>query len=159
MARYKDIEGIGAESFRRLTGIQRTTFATMVAILKKAEAAKQARAGRGHRLILEDRLMMPLEYWREYRTYFHIGQSYGVSESVAYRNIRCVEDPLVSDGTFALPGKKARVSSEMHFEVVVVDGTESPIERPQKSNGNMTLERRSDIRSKHSLSSIIQRTA
>ena len=28
---------------------------------------------------------MALEYWREYRTYFHIGQSWGVNESTAYR--------------------------------------------------------------------------
>ncbi|MEH2211389.1 MAG: transposase family protein [Nostoc sp.] len=28
---------------------------------------------------MEDQLLMTLEYWREYRTYFHIGQSWGVS--------------------------------------------------------------------------------
>ncbi|HAJ64425.1 MAG TPA: hypothetical protein DCP31_38650, partial [Cyanobacteria bacterium UBA8543] len=27
---------------------------------------------------------MTLEYWREYRTYFHIGQSWGVTESTAW---------------------------------------------------------------------------
>ena len=30
-------------------------------------------------------LRSPEEYWREYRTYFHIGQAYGISESAAYR--------------------------------------------------------------------------
>jgi hypothetical protein len=28
---------------------------------------------------------MTLEYWREYRTYFHLGNSWGVNESTAYR--------------------------------------------------------------------------
>jgi hypothetical protein len=31
---------------------------------------------------------MMLEYWREYRTYFHIAQTHGISESAAYRNIK-----------------------------------------------------------------------
>jgi Helix-turn-helix of DDE superfamily endonuclease len=30
---------------------------------------------------------MVLEYWRQYRTYFHIGQAYGISESAACRNL------------------------------------------------------------------------
>jgi hypothetical protein len=37
---------------------------------------------------------MTLEYLREYRTYFHIGQSWGVNESTAYRIIRRIEDTL-----------------------------------------------------------------
>jgi len=37
---------------------------------------------------LEDRLLMTLEYLREYRTYFHLGQSYGLSESACYRSCR-----------------------------------------------------------------------
>ena len=49
---------------------------------------------------------MTLEYLREYRTYFHIGKSYGVSESYAYKIIKWVEDVLIKDGSFALPGKK-----------------------------------------------------
>ncbi|WP_408605900.1 helix-turn-helix domain-containing protein [Mastigocladopsis repens] len=39
---------------------------------------------------------MTLEYWREYRTYFHIGQSWGVNESTAYRIIRKIEDILMT---------------------------------------------------------------
>ena len=31
---------------------------------------------------------MSLEYMREYRAYFHVAASYGVSESSCYRNIR-----------------------------------------------------------------------
>ncbi len=32
-------------------------------------------------------LLMVLEYLREYRTYFHIGQSYGMSESNCFKII------------------------------------------------------------------------
>ncbi|SPR05628.1 IS5 family transposase ISOt6 [Orientia tsutsugamushi str. Gilliam] len=50
---------------------------------------------------------MALEYLREYRTYFHIGQNYGISESSAYKAVKWVEGPLVKHPNFALLGCKA----------------------------------------------------
>jgi hypothetical protein len=44
-----------------------------------------------------------------------------------------VEDTLVKDGTFSLPGRKALLKSDMEYEVVLIDATESPIERPKKA--------------------------
>lgn len=52
---------------------------------------------------------MALEYIREYRTYFHIGQSYGMSESNSFKIIRWVEDILIKHPDFALPGKKRAI--------------------------------------------------
>lgn len=82
---------------------------------------------------LEDQLLMTLEYGREYRTYFHIGQSWGVNESTAYRIIRKVEEILSNSRAFTLPGKKKLQTSNFQIKVVVVDVTESPIERPKKT--------------------------
>jgi hypothetical protein len=82
---------------------------------------------------MEDQLLMALEYWREYRTYFHIGQSWGVNESTAYRIIRKIEDILVASKAFSFPGKKKLSSYDYQVEVVVVDVTESPIECPKKN--------------------------
>lgn len=82
---------------------------------------------------LEDQLLMTLEYWREYRTDCHIGQSWGVNESTAYRIIRKIEDTLVSSRAFSLPSKNKLQKFEYQVEVVVVDVTETPIERPQKT--------------------------
>lgn len=45
-------------------------------------------------LYLEDQLLVSLEYIREYRTYFHIGKSYGISESAAYKTVKWVEDTI-----------------------------------------------------------------
>jgi hypothetical protein len=56
---------------------------------------------------------MTLEYLREYRTYFHIAQSWGIYESTAYRIIRRVEDTLMRSGKFRLPGKKKLLESEL----------------------------------------------
>ncbi|NGX44630.1 MAG: hypothetical protein K1060chlam3_00802 [Candidatus Anoxychlamydiales bacterium] len=74
-------------------------------------------------------LLMSLEYIREYRTYFHISQSYGISESTAYKNVRMAED---KHPDFALPGRKALLKSNIEYDIVLVDATETPIEGPKK---------------------------
>ena len=78
-------------------------------------------------------LQAALEYLREYRTYAHVAASYGVSESSICRIIRWIEDTLIKDGTFSLPGRKALLKSDIEFEVIQIDATESPIERPKKT--------------------------
>ena len=76
---------------------------------------------------------MTLEYIREYRTYFHISQSYSISESNAYKTVKWVEDTLIKHPDFALPGRKALLKSDMEYEVVLIDASETPIGRPKKS--------------------------
>ncbi|CVO36122.1 transposase-like protein%2C IS1381 ISSpn7 [Streptococcus pneumoniae] len=55
--------------FKRLVGVQRTTFEEMLAVLKTAYQLKHAKGGRKPKLSLEDLLMATLQYVREYRTY------------------------------------------------------------------------------------------
>ncbi len=142
--KYERLEGFGAEEFRRLTGVKRTTFEKMVGILKEAEIKRKALGGEPNNLCMEDRLLMALEYIREYRTYFHVGSSYGVSESACYRNIKWIEDTLIKHPDFALPGRKALLKSEMGYDVILVDATESPIERAKKNRNTITREKRKD---------------
>ena len=144
--RHDQIKKLEGEKFYRLTGVKAATFARMVDILREADNRKKSHGGRRNTLSREDQLRMALEYIREYRTYFHIGQSYGVSESSAYKTVRWVEDTLIKHPDFALPGKKALVKSDTAYEVVLIDATESPIERPKKNKNNSTLARRSDTR-------------
>jgi hypothetical protein len=127
--------GMPEETFRRLTGVRKRTFREMVAVLEQAEAERKKQGGKPNRLAVATRLRMTLEYWREYRTYLHLGHSYGVSESTAYRNVRWCEDVLIKSGAFTLPGKKALVRSDRAYEVVLIDATETPVERPQKNSG------------------------
>ncbi len=117
----------------------------MVEIMDEEDKRKKARSGRKSKLCIEDRLLMALEYIREYRTYFHIGQSYGMSESNCFKIIRWVEDTLIKYPDFALPGKKELLKSDVEYEVLVIDGTETPVERPKKSKSPSTLERKKDI--------------
>ena len=68
---------------------------------------------------------MALEYLREYRTYFHIGKSYGLSEPNAYKGIKWVEDSLAKGGAFSLPGRKALAKGAAEHEAVLMDATET----------------------------------
>ena len=87
---------------------------------------------------------MALEYMREYRTYFHIGASYGISESSAYRNIKWIEDSLIKHQDFSLPGKKALLK-DTDYELVLIDATETACERPKKSRNITIPVRKKDI--------------
>lgn len=131
MQRYETVSKLSSSEFRRLTGVRKDTFETMILIIKEVENKKSSRRGKPTYLGVEDRLLMTLEYLREYRTYFHLGQSYGLSESACYRNCKRVENILIKSKEFSLPGKKKLLSST-EFEVILIDATESPIERPKK---------------------------
>ncbi|KJV97377.1 DDE superendonuclease family protein [Orientia tsutsugamushi str. UT76] len=127
------IKELGDEKFSRLTGVRKGTFSKMVDILRKADGLKKSKGGRKNKLNLEEQLLMALEYLREYRTYFHIGQNYGISESSAYKAVKWVEDTLVKHLNFDLTGCKVIMKSDMNYEVVLIDATESLIERPKKT--------------------------
>jgi hypothetical protein len=99
-------------------------------VLSDAKCKQKAAGGKPNTLSVENQLLMVLEYWREYRTYFHIGQAYGISESAAYRNIKWCENTLAKSKSFRLPGRKAVAASDL--DVVLIDATETPIERPKK---------------------------
>lgn len=126
------MKNFSSAKFRRVTGVKQKTFEKMVKIITKAEKKKKAKGGRPNNLAIEDRILMTLEYLREYRTYLHIGASYDLSESNAFQNIRWIENTLIQSKEFSLPGKKALLKSDHEFEIVLIDATETPIERPRK---------------------------
>ena len=132
MKRYDHIKSLGDEDVRRLTGIKRASFKRMIVLLLEAEKVQKKKRGRSNKLSIEERLLLTLEYLREYRTYFHIANSYGIHETTAIRISRWVEDVLVKSQEFSLPGRKALLKSDMEYEVILVDATESACERPKK---------------------------
>jgi hypothetical protein len=137
--RYETIERLKDTDFKRLTGVQRETFGLMLQVVEKGLRD----FGRPTKLSRADQLLMTLMYWREYRTEFHIAQSYGISEATVCRTIQKVENALVRSGKFRLPGKKTLQASDTVFEVVLVDVSEQPIERPKKAKNDITAAKRS----------------
>jgi hypothetical protein len=144
--RYETIKHLKETDFKRLTGVQRDTFEQMLAVVEQGLRD----FGRPTKLSRADQLLMTLMYWREYRTEFHIAQSYGLSESTVCRTIHKVENALVRSGQFRLPGKKALEPSDTIFEIVLVDVSEQPIERPKKAKNGITVAKRSATRKKRS---------
>jgi predicted DNA-binding protein YlxM (UPF0122 family) len=143
--RYEKIKNYKNEKFKRLTGVKKETFEKMLNVLE----TEIRDFGRPAKLSRADQLLMTLMYLREYRTQFHIAETYEVSEATVSRTIKKVEDTLMQSGEFTLPGKKELQDSETIIEVIVVDVAEQPIERPKKSKATPTVEKRSDIPKKH----------
>lgn len=142
--KFEEIQDIEDLKFRRLTGVKRPTFNKIVNILDESIKNRKVKSGRKKKLDLENCVLMTLEYLREYRTYFHIGQNYRVSESTAYKIIKWIEGIIVQHPDFALPGRKA-LEKNNNYEVVLIDATETPIERPKKSKKTFTQGRRKGI--------------
>lgn len=139
--RYETIKQLKDPEFKRLTGVQRETFEEMLKVVEKGLGT----FGRPPKLSRADQLLLTLMYWREYRTEFHIAQSYAVSEATVCRTIRKVEDVLVRSKKFRLPGKKALQPSDTVFAVILVDASEQPVERPKKARNSTTAAKRDDI--------------
>ena len=98
-----------------------------------SEVKKRKKGGPKPKLCIEDRLLLALEYMREYRAYLHLGASYGLSESQAQRTHRWVESELIKDKRFHLPGRKKLTESQYAIETILIDATETPVERPKKN--------------------------
>ena len=129
---YEKAKKLKPDEFKRLCGVSPQTFNQMVKIVKNHEKSKK-KTGRPSKLSLENQILMTLEYLREYRTYFHIGKSWGLDESNVYRTIKKIENILIQEKDFRLLGKKELLKESNQLEAVVIDVTESPIERPKKT--------------------------
>ena len=143
--RYEEVKDRTDKDFKRLTGVEHQTFEKMVVVLE----SEMSSFGRPAKLSRADQLLMTLMYWREYRTQFHIAQAYSISESAVCRTIQKIEDVLINSGQFRLPGKQALQPSDTVIEIVVVDVSEQPIERPKKSNVDTTAARKNATLRKH----------
>ena len=143
--RYEKIKDWKDSDFKRLTGVKHETFEKMLAVIQK----ELSNFGRPPKLDRADQLLMTLMYWREYRTQFHIAGSYGISEATVCRTIKKIEDTLMRSGEFRLPGKKVLQPSDTLIEIVLIDASEQPIERPKKSKNDTTAAKRSGTLRKH----------
>ena len=134
---YENIRHLSAEKFKRLCGIKPETFRRICEFVRAELKRRQKKSGRPTVLSIEDQILLTFEYWREYRTQFHIANSWGLSEATVCRIIRKIEDILKKCSDFRLPGKKVLQESDNIFEVIVVDATETVIERPKKNRSDI----------------------
>jgi hypothetical protein len=108
---YKQIKDLKPEDFKRLCGVHRHTFDSMREVLLQHEKLKKKK-GRPAKHSIEDQLLIALQYWREYRTYFHIGVSWGLDESVVCRIVHRVESLLAESPVERLREDGASIFAE-----------------------------------------------
>ena len=135
MERYEKAMKLSKEDFKQIVGVKKETYEAMLEELRKAYAAKHQKRGRKAKLSREDQLFLTLKYWRQYITQLELAFEFEVGEATVHDTIEWVEDVLIKSGKFALPGKKALLE-ENEIETILVDVTESPIERPKKNSEN-----------------------
>jgi hypothetical protein len=63
---YSELDPLSSDEFKRLCGVSRNTFSEMVKVLRP-HLERQGRRGGQNKLMVEDQLLISLEYWREYR--------------------------------------------------------------------------------------------
>jgi hypothetical protein len=122
----------------------------MVAEIKRSKKPSKhklpgKKRGAKPKLSAEEELLMMLMYYREYRTFFHTGAEFGVSETQCWRIVTGIEKILIRSQTFHLPGKKKLLESDNEWEVVIVDASEHTIERPKKNSDNFTQGKRRNM--------------
>ena len=106
MNKYEKAQLKSDEEFFRLCGYSKPTMEKMLEVLQEACAAKHKRRGRHSKLTVAEMLMLACKYWREYVTFFSLGNEYEVAESTAHDITVWVENVLIKSGEFGLPGKK-----------------------------------------------------
>lgn len=112
---YKQLEALRSSAFKRKCGVQRETFEQMVEVLRPYLDRNGKRGGQA-KLNIEDQLLRVLEYWREYRTQFHIATSWGISESAVCQLIQKVETLLMYSGKFRQQEQKAALPECLYLE-------------------------------------------
>jgi hypothetical protein len=119
------------QQFKRVIGTTKSVFQRMMTVLNAAYEKLHEPGGKPPDLSVGDKLLITLQYYREYRTMEHIGIDYGCSKSAVSRSVQWVENTLSADGQFQLPGKQALQDGDV--KTVAVDVTEHPINRPKKN--------------------------
>lgn len=146
--KWEDIKDSNPDTFKRLVGVRKDLFERMVRESDRLSAPsthKVAGKKRGPKpkLSMENRVLMLLMYYREYRTFLHIATTFGISEPQCWRIITQLECLLIKSGLFHVKGKK-KLLEDNNIEVVLVDVTESPIERPKKNKKSTIPARKND---------------
>ncbi len=149
--KYSKVIRLSDRDFKRVVGVKKETFKDMVKVVRKHYFDNKSKGGTTKSLSANDETLMMLEYYREYRTFKHIGVDYRVSESTAHYTVTKIEKILIKEPRFHLKTLKYSIPTDgaNEIDIVVVDVTESECERPKKSKKDTTQAKRRNILKKH----------
>ena len=145
MDNEKRIKNLKEEQYQKIFGIKKKTFDKMLEILNNSYIELHSQGGKNPKLSVLDKLIIMLDYYREYRSMENIAFDYGVVKSTICDSIKWVENTLIKDGTFSLPKKRKLQEDNIEVEVLLVDATECEIERPKKNKKVGIQEKRKNI--------------
>lgn len=72
-----EVKNLSSRDFKRLYGARRETFQPTVELVRAHTPPKKKQGRPTNILSLENQVLLTLEYWCEYRTYFYLGLSLG----------------------------------------------------------------------------------
>lgn len=133
MSKFEKVKDQKQDSFLREVGISLASF--MLLVKKIAEYIEQQhekcplkKRGRKSSLCLEDMLLLTMNYLRHYMTLAQLGKDFGISESYACKIYHRISSILIN----VLDMKSCKELLNSTIEVILIDVTEQPIERPKK---------------------------
>lgn len=126
--KYCKLEKMKDNKFKRAVGIPRILFEILVMILEQPFKDKQSKGGPKPKLDLEDILLMMLIYYRDYPTFFSLGNMFDLNEANAYRWVKWTEKVLSEAFAGVVDICLLDENSEQ-----LVDVTECSIQRPKDS--------------------------
>ena len=132
MDNEKRIKELKEKDYQKYFGVTKATFDKMLEILEREYTNRHKNGGRPSILSVWDKLVIMLQYYREYRTMDNIAFDYGTNKSTVYYAIKWAEETLIKDKAFHLPSRK-KMLEDTSIEVIAVDATECEIERPKKT--------------------------
>lgn len=84
---YLQVRKLSSRKFKQLTGVKRKIFQVMVRLVKAQEKLKK-KPGCPNNLIVENQILLTIQYWREYRNYYHISNDSNIHESNVCRAVK-----------------------------------------------------------------------
>ena len=134
MSVYSDtLKTYSDTKFRQVVGFPRDIFNQIVELVEADYRQVHTRRGRLSKLTSEDKVLITAEYWRSYPTNMMLAAHYGVDEKTIRTVIERVEMVLMRSKQFHLPGAKELLNEDSPFEIVLVDATDTRVERPKKA--------------------------
>ena len=126
------------EMFKLLTGVTRDVFNKMYEeLMKEYERVHKTKGGNPKGTPVGLKLVIALEYWREYRSMRHMAFDYSMPLSTIGDCIKWVEDILSKSETFQIKELKERFKEREDsgdpIRIVLIDVEEQPIERPREN--------------------------
>ena len=88
MDNQKRLKKIKAKDYQKYFGVNKITFDSMLEILEEEDRCKRRKGGRPSVLSVQDKLVIMLQYYREYRTMDNIAFDYGTNKSTVYYEIK-----------------------------------------------------------------------